>query len=283
MNAAWKEAVQQGSVAELKRLLASGADINMRDEHGQTALMNAARSGHTELVRWLIERGADLDHTAKFGLSALMLAVINGHVDIVRALADAGADTGLRGTGAPAFAGKTALDLAAAGSEPGMVQILERHAERAANTDNPHFSTAPSWKAARAMLCFEPRRPSHTAGLQLQYLRIHVRDHRLRDLPMEQRTLESHYGDFVLSQSRPGADEAHRQALVVSYGPQARPASIAGHSARVYELGPETAPDDIDGRAPAVVTWHEADRFYLIASDKLPADALVRIAESLYR
>ena len=42
-----------------------------------------------------------------------MLAVINGRDAIVGVLADAGADLTIGGTGAPGFAGKTALDLAA--------------------------------------------------------------------------------------------------------------------------------------------------------------------------
>ena len=48
----------------------------------------------------------------RFNLSALMLAVINGRDAIVGVLADAGADRTIRGTGAPGFAGKTALDIA---------------------------------------------------------------------------------------------------------------------------------------------------------------------------
>ena len=48
--------------------------------------------------------------------------------------------------------------------------------------ENPHFATANSWKAARTMLTFAPLVPTHTAGLRLQALRIHVRDHKMRDL-----------------------------------------------------------------------------------------------------
>jgi ankyrin repeat protein len=50
--------------------------------------------------------------------------VVGGHVAIVRQLAEAGADVGLRGTGAPGFAGKTALDLALARNDSEMVDIL---------------------------------------------------------------------------------------------------------------------------------------------------------------
>src|SRR5262245_10374188 len=114
MTAEWKAAVKAGRADALRTLLDAGADVDARDEHGQTALMNASRDGHTEVVRLLIERGADLDHTAKYNLSALMLAVINGRDAIVGILADAGADLTIRGSGAPGFHGKTALDLAVA-------------------------------------------------------------------------------------------------------------------------------------------------------------------------
>jgi hypothetical protein len=149
-------------------------------------------------------------------------------------------------------------------------------------TDTPHFETAASWKAARALLLFSPLEPGDTAGFRLQSIRIHVRDHKLREIAVGERTLEAHYGGFVLSQSRKGTHEARRLALDVRYGPVGREARIAGRAARVYELGPEPAPDDIDGRSPSVVTWHDAEMFYLIASGELSSDELVRIATSLY-
>ena len=119
-------------------------------------------------------------------------------------------------------------------------------------------------------------------GLRLQSIRIHVRDHKLRELSVGDRTLEAHYGSFVLSQARKGANEARRLALAVSYGQAGHNARIAGRAARVYELGPEPEPDDIDGRSPSVVAWHDADMFLMIASDELFSDELLRIAISLY-
>jgi hypothetical protein len=149
-------------------------------------------------------------------------------------------------------------------------------------TNNPHFETARSWKAAGAMLTFQPVVPKYTAGLRLQSIRIHVRDHKQRELLIAERTLEAHYGGFVLSQAHKGELEARRLALTLSYGPVKREARVAGHDARVYELGPEPAPDDIDGRTPSVVTWHDGEMFYLIASGEMKSDALVKIAASLY-
>ena len=86
--------------------------------------MLAAAEGHAPVVTWLVGRGAALDETAKYGLSAPMLAVVRGHADVVRHLTDAGASVSLRGTGQPAFSGKTALDLAVVRGDLEMIEIL---------------------------------------------------------------------------------------------------------------------------------------------------------------
>ncbi len=111
-------------MAALRRLIAEGADVDAKDQHGQTALMMAARDGHTSVVRCLLECQPDLNHAAKYHLSALMLAVIRRHVEVVRALVNAGADLTIRGTGAPGFHEKTARDLAHQGHQD-LVEALE--------------------------------------------------------------------------------------------------------------------------------------------------------------
>lgn len=128
MHKEWKAAVQSADLAAIDAQLASGADVNARDEHGQTALMNAARDGQASVVRLLAERGADLNHRAKYGLTAVMLAVIRGHAEVVRMLVEAGADLTPTGTGAPGFHGKTAEQLARERGELDMVAILRSHA-----------------------------------------------------------------------------------------------------------------------------------------------------------
>jgi hypothetical protein len=149
-------------------------------------------------------------------------------------------------------------------------------------TTNPHFETADTWKAAEAMLTFRPQPPKYTAGFELESIQIYVRDHRQREIAIGDRTCEAHYGSFVVSQSRREPNEARRLALEVSYGRHPLVARINGHDARVYELGPEPAPDDIDGRPPAVVTWHDGDMFYLVASSEMSSAELQKIAMSLY-
>src|SRR5262249_8359604 len=155
------------------------------DRHNQTTLMLAATEGHAPVVEWLVRRGASLDEAAKYGLSALMLAVVHGHGEIVRVLADAGADVTLRGTGAPGFAGLAALDLAVAKNDQEMIDVLAA-AER--RIGNPHFATARSWDAARALITFVPRVPEATGGVAPPpALRVHVRDHKLRAVPVGER------------------------------------------------------------------------------------------------
>ena len=121
----WERAIQQGDLATMTRLIEAGEDINAKDRHGQTALMVAARDGRIEAVRTLLRHGAELDHTAKYHLTALMLAVINGRTEIVRALVDAGADRSARGSGAPGFHEKTALDLARGRERPDLVAAIQ--------------------------------------------------------------------------------------------------------------------------------------------------------------
>jgi len=278
MTREWKEAVLRGALDDLQQLAVSGADINARDRHNQTAVMLAATEGHTAVVDWLVRRGAALDHVARYGLSALMLAVVRGHREIVRILADAGADVTLRGTGALGFAGLAALDLAVAKNDRDMIDVLVV-AER--RIGNPHFATAASWDAARALLTFVPRVPIVASGGAPPVFRIYVRDHKLRALPVEERTLEAHYGRFVFTQSRRTPEEAQRLALNVTYGPIAQHAFILGRPARVYQLGPEPMPDDVDDRLPAVVAWHDGAVFYLLVSHEMTADALVMIAMSV--
>ncbi len=112
MRSDWRKAAETGDAARLAELLAAGAGVDTLDGHGQTALMLAARNGHCDAVRVLLDAGAGIDRTAKYNLSALMLAVINDRLDVVEQLVEAGADLGIEGTGAPGFAGKTALEIA---------------------------------------------------------------------------------------------------------------------------------------------------------------------------
>ena len=125
MTREWEQALREGDVAAVTRMLHAGADVDAKDKYGQTGVMLAAIHGHAEIIRLLAGRGAALDHTAKYRLTALMLAVIRNHSDAARALVEVGADTTLRGSGAPGFYGKTALELARERGNTPLIQLLQ--------------------------------------------------------------------------------------------------------------------------------------------------------------
>lgn len=77
--------------ARARRLIAEGADVNTRDEHRRTALIQAASAGREETVRLLLDAGADPNLQTNDGATALSLASAH-HPEIVRMLIAAGAD-----------------------------------------------------------------------------------------------------------------------------------------------------------------------------------------------
>jgi len=85
-------AADSGDAAKVAECLNKGIEINVADEHGQTALMLAADQGHVDTVKLLLQRGASLDLQNRLGGTALMLACFNGHLEIVTELLKAGAD-----------------------------------------------------------------------------------------------------------------------------------------------------------------------------------------------
>lgn len=146
---------------------------------------------------------------------------------------------------------------------------------------NPHFVVVGSWREAASIVGFRPRVPEYTVDFELDSLAVWIKDHKLRDVPQARRSLEAHYGGFVLAQSRPGMREAANLALETPYGPGPVAISVGGCEGRSYPLGPPPADDDVDGRAPAVVVWADSARFFLLASGELRADVLLDVARSL--
>lgn len=100
-------------------LAQSKANLDLRDRNQTTALMFAARRGQIDAVRAMIARGAQLDLQEKSGMTALMYAARDGQPAVVRLLKDAGASTT-----ASDSKGRTATDLALAKGHAEIVKIL---------------------------------------------------------------------------------------------------------------------------------------------------------------
>lgn len=142
--------------------------------------------------------------------------------------------------------------------------------------ENPHFRSFENLEDADTYVEFESlgHRIENPAAI-----RIHVPDRRLREVAP---TLELFYEQYVLSQSRRGAEEAWHASSEETYGGERREAWVGSHIAFAYELGEEPDPDDIDPRQAAVVTWSDGDLFCFLASDVLELSRLLEVANSLY-
>lgn len=75
-------AAQSTSVKICKMLLAAGADVNMQDAMGNTALINAAAFGSEDVVAYLLRQGADTRPVNNKGQNALSFAPFNDNGNI---------------------------------------------------------------------------------------------------------------------------------------------------------------------------------------------------------
>jgi ankyrin repeat protein len=76
--------------------LAKGADVNIKDINGMTAMIEASRKGRSEVVEILHSRGADINTANKYNYTALMYAVKNGQAETVNILLNKGADPNIQ-------------------------------------------------------------------------------------------------------------------------------------------------------------------------------------------
>ena len=83
-------AVIREDLGAIEGVLANGADPNVRDASGRTAL--AAAVNFPEVVKRLIEAGASVDIADNEEIAPLQLAARSGNLDVVSLLIEAGAD-----------------------------------------------------------------------------------------------------------------------------------------------------------------------------------------------
>lgn len=87
--AAW-----DGNLAIVKSLLDQGADVNVRDKHGATALLYAAQRGHVEIIQVLLaHNNVDVNAKDVADVTALMEALRSGHLAVVKLLLEHNADS----------------------------------------------------------------------------------------------------------------------------------------------------------------------------------------------
>ncbi|XP_066457236.1 fibronectin type 3 and ankyrin repeat domains protein 1 [Eleutherodactylus coqui] len=77
-----------GNTHVARRLIAAGADVNVKDKDGKTPLMVAALNNHERLVRLLIEKGADCSITNEYGIGIAEMAKAFNRQNMVVILED---------------------------------------------------------------------------------------------------------------------------------------------------------------------------------------------------
>jgi ankyrin repeat protein len=136
-------AARDADIAEVRKQLAAGSDVNAREADGTSALLWAAHQGSPELVSLLLDAGADPNAANNFGVTPLLEASRYGDAATVEALLEGGADVA-----AAAREGETPLMAAArAGSLAAVNLLIERGADVNA-AEALHDQTALMWAAA---------------------------------------------------------------------------------------------------------------------------------------
>jgi len=95
LDAQLLEAAQQGNPAEIRELLAAGADANARAADGSTPMLYAAHFGDAGSVQALLDAEGDPDLTNRYGMGPMHEAALRADADLLRILVDAGASVDL--------------------------------------------------------------------------------------------------------------------------------------------------------------------------------------------
>lgn len=103
-------------VEQVRRWIEAGADVNVRNEKGNTPLLNAARKGWIDAVKVLLDAGARVDVISKKGMGIGFAVARSGNVECLDLLLSAGLDILVRDEW-----GRTALMVA---THPQMVEKL---------------------------------------------------------------------------------------------------------------------------------------------------------------
>ena len=121
------QASLHGHEAAAEALLNAGAKVDRTDREGYTSLMFAAEENQAATVRLLLARGAQINATDIHHHTALLLTIPQGHVDMAQLLLERGADVDISDQD-----GKIATS--SANGNDDMVQLVKMWKARAMQT-----------------------------------------------------------------------------------------------------------------------------------------------------
>ena len=138
------EAVKRTDTAGVRTLLEQGADVNLRQGDGATALHWAAHRNDLETTAVLLGAGANANATNELGATPLWLACVSGSGALVERLLDAGANPN-----AALSSGETVLMSAARAGNADAVGLLLAHSADVNATETSRGQTALMWAVAQ--------------------------------------------------------------------------------------------------------------------------------------
>ena len=142
----WNDAKAQAlTVAAVQQALDAGADINVGGKDGDTALINAVGSKHTDVVGLLLDKGADVNARDKNGMTALINAARSDQADVARLLLDKGADVNAKD-----IKGRTARSYATARHHDAVAALLQAAEAVSPNPATPIPAVIPSTRLVLA-------------------------------------------------------------------------------------------------------------------------------------
>jgi ankyrin repeat protein len=80
------EAAKENNPLEVRRLLSAGANIEAKNNNGNTPLHWACSHGHVQVFKELVEHGADIEAQSSEGWTALHIAALMDHLAVVNEL-----------------------------------------------------------------------------------------------------------------------------------------------------------------------------------------------------
>lgn len=119
------EDVVQQQKGVIRALIRKGADVNAKDQYGETPLHNAAEYGDTYVADLLIANGANVNSKNNRGETPLHCATFWGYRQMVELLIANGADIT-----AKTSEGQTAIDIAMEQDYPGLSTRLKRFEQK---------------------------------------------------------------------------------------------------------------------------------------------------------
>ncbi|MDD4352643.1 MAG: ankyrin repeat domain-containing protein, partial [Candidatus Gracilibacteria bacterium] len=117
------EAAAKGDLADVKRHLQKGADVNIKVDNDWTPLIYSVFNGKQDVVVFLISIGADVNVASRItGWTPLHVAADKGYLEVVETLVSAGANVNAKDT-----VGMTPINSAVGDGHKDVIEFLKQH------------------------------------------------------------------------------------------------------------------------------------------------------------